>query len=448
MERPHEALVTLDNVTKTYALFDSKLQRAANAILARSVPEHRQRRALSDISLTIGKGEMLGILGLNGAGKSTLLQVITGVLKPSSGTVDVTGHISALLELGAGFNPEWTGRENARFSLQISGIDASRIDPLIDEIEAFADVGIYFDQPVRTYSSGMFVRVAFAAAIMVDPEILIVDEALAVGDARFQNKCYNRISELREKGTTIILVTHSMDAVIAFCDRAIVLEGGTLTFDGTPKDAAGYYMGLLYGHAREDVSDEVEEPALPSGESALLPDAAPDTAENFEQLFEELAKVPQAQRGFINPEGKRVGTGNAKIEDIAFLANGKLCPSGAINSGDLVEVILRVRAREDIEEPAIGVKIKSVDDVQIDLSASNMQGISHGPLKKGETGYYKVSWRARLAGGDYFVDLGFAEVQIGTHRTDDWRISIVQFSVAATPHHLGPAHLAIRMTGQ
>ena len=213
---------------------------------------HSPFHALHDVSFEVQPGEHLGILGINGAGKSTLLQILTGVLSPTSGEVHVRGRVAALLELGAGFNPQLTGRENVTFQLQLHNLPEREIKKKIDEVEAFADVDEFFDQPMKIYSSGMYVRVAFASAILTDPDILIIDEALAVGDARFQKKCYDQFNALKGRGTTVILVTHDIFGAKAHCSRLLLLHHGQLLANGDPEDVVTQYMQILYPSAVKD----------------------------------------------------------------------------------------------------------------------------------------------------------------------------------------------------
>ena len=218
------------------------LPRLSQRLQASARRQMHRHEALHDIGFELHKGEALGIIGLNGSGKSTLLQIIAGVLAPTSGTVETHGRIAALLELGSGFNPELTGRENIYINGAILGLARSRIDELLDEIIAFADIGDYIDQPVKTYSSGMGVRLAFAVQVHVEPDILIVDEALAVGDAAFQAKALARIDEILARGTTLLFVGHDLNAVRAFCHRAMLLEKGRIVDSGTPDDVVVAYM--------------------------------------------------------------------------------------------------------------------------------------------------------------------------------------------------------------
>ena len=233
------------NLTKSYRLYNHSIDRLKESLHPRRKKYHHNFFALKDVSFQINEGETIGIIGRNGSGKSTLLKIIAGVLTPTSGILEVRGRVSALLELGIGFNPEMTGLENIYFSGTIMGFDRAVIENKIDDIVAFADIGEFIYQPVKTYSSGMFVRLAFAVAINVDPDILIVDEALSVGDISFQAKCYQRFNKFKEEGKTIIFVTHSLDLVVSYCNRGIVLDGGKIIVDTDPKTAVDAYKQLM-----------------------------------------------------------------------------------------------------------------------------------------------------------------------------------------------------------
>lgn len=252
--------IRLESISKCYRIFQNPQDRFKQALLDRfqgvigrksASPLYREHWALRDVSFELRPGEAVGILGRNGAGKSTLLQVIVGTLEPTAGSVKTSGRITALLELGSGFNPEFTGRENVFLNAQILGL--SREDALVrfDDIASFADIGDFIDQPVKTYSSGMMMRLAFAVQTVLDPDILIVDEALSVGDAKFQDKCFRKLRNLRENGTTILFVSHDINAVTSFCDRAMLLDAGKLVSSGVPIDVSKTYLELLYGPPKE-----------------------------------------------------------------------------------------------------------------------------------------------------------------------------------------------------
>ena len=243
-----DVAISVTNVSKKFRLFASPSARLAEALHPFRKAYHHEFWALRDISFTVNRGEVLGILGQNGSGKSTLLQIICSVMQATKGDVQAHGRISALLELGAGFNPDFTGRQNVMLNGSIMGFTRKEMQRRMPEIEAFADIGEFFDQPVKTYSSGMSVRAAFAAAIHIDPEILIVDEALAVGDAKFQHKCYARIEDFKARNKTIILVTHDVGQITAHCDRAILLSKGRLVLDGRPRDVVDRYIETIFAH--------------------------------------------------------------------------------------------------------------------------------------------------------------------------------------------------------
>lgn len=259
--------VSVSGISKCYQVYATPHDRLKQFLLPRLArATFRQPRryfkefwALRNISFDVRRGETLGIIGRNGSGKSTLLQIICGTLSPTGGQVETTGRVGALLELGAGFNPEFTGRDNVYLNASILGLSQSEIDGAFDAIVSFADIGEYIDQPVKTYSSGMTVRLAFAVQANLSPDILIVDEALAVGDAKFQAKCFDHLARLKEQGTSILLVTHSSEQIVTHCSRAILIESGEILLSGEPRDVVNRYQDLLFGKssgARKNLSGE------------------------------------------------------------------------------------------------------------------------------------------------------------------------------------------------
>lgn len=237
--------VELRAISKHYNIYDRPIDRLKELLLRNTKCYHREFRALTDINLTFESGTMTALLGPNGCGKSTMLQIIAGVLQPTTGSVRVSGRVTAILELGAGFQTEYTGRENAILYGLILGISEAEMHARMDEIANFAEIGDFLDQPVKTYSSGMVVRLAYACATVVDPDILLVDEALAVGDIRFQNRCLEKVYELRCKGKTIIFVTHETSVVEWYCHRAVVMNGGRVIADGPVKEMLPLYKQLM-----------------------------------------------------------------------------------------------------------------------------------------------------------------------------------------------------------
>ena len=256
-------VISVKNISKVFRLYQKPQDRLKQMILPKfGRPESayfKSFTALNSVNLTLGRGETVGIVGRNGSGKSTLLQIICGTLTPTEGKVEVTGRIAALLELGAGFNPDFTGRENVYLNGAIIGLSREEIDARFEQIERFADIGQFIDQPTKSYSSGMYVRLAFSVAIHSDPDVLIIDEALSVGDDAFQRKCFARIEDMQSRGTTILFVSHSAQAVTELCDRAVLLDGGEVLMMSTPKEVIGQYQRLmnLTGEAAEAVRQDI-----------------------------------------------------------------------------------------------------------------------------------------------------------------------------------------------
>ena len=243
-------VITVNNLKKTYPLYKKKGDKIREALSLTGKRYHREFEALKGISFSVSKGECVGIIGLNGSGKSTLLKILTGVIKQTEGTAIVNGRISALLELGAGFNPEYTGLENIYLNALLMGFTREQTDKKLNQILQFADIGEFINQPVKIYSSGMFVRLAFAIAISVEPDVLIIDEALSVGDIFFQQKCFNKIRELSEKAT-VLIVSHDLNSITKFCKRLLVLNNGVLIFDGNSREAVVEYYKVKQGSILE-----------------------------------------------------------------------------------------------------------------------------------------------------------------------------------------------------
>lgn len=281
--------IKVTNLNKVYKLYDKPTLRFKEALSITKKQYHKDFVALNDISFEIKKGEMLGIIGKNGAGKSTVLKIITGVLTPTSGKVEINGKISALLELGAGFNPEYTGLENVYLNGTMIGFTREEMDNKIDDIISFADIGDFINQPVKTYSSGMFARLAFAVSINVEPDILIVDEALSVGDTRFQVKCIDKMRELQESGTTILFVTHAIEQIKRFCTRAIWIKNGEVVEDGEASQVVDLYDNFMkYGERKIEKVDNDEEFKVPESSDYLAVIQKVTINKNMFKSFEKL----------------------------------------------------------------------------------------------------------------------------------------------------------------
>ena len=304
--------IKVDQVSKVYHLYDRQRDRLKEALNLTKKKCYREHFALDKLDFEIKKGETVGIIGTNGSGKSTILKIITGVLNPTDGEVTVDGRISALLELGAGFNMEYSGIENVYLNGTMIGFTKQEIDARLQDILEFADIGDFVNQPVKTYSSGMFVRLAFAVAINIDPEILIVDEALSVGDVFFQSKCYHKFEEFKKMGKTILFVSHDLGSITKYCDRAILLNKGHKLFEGTPKEAVDMYKRVLVNQL-EDGED-----------GKMVWDQGVD-----KKLWR--SALP------INPEVLEYGSKKAEIVDFAFVdANGRY--SNVIEKGSEMTV--------------------------------------------------------------------------------------------------------------
>lgn len=285
-----EFAIAAHQLCKRYALFDRPSDRLKQLLLGRWKPYGREFHALQDVSFAIRPGEVVGLVGRNGAGKSTLLQLVCGTLEPSSGSLTVKGRVAALLELGAGFSPDFTGLENIYINAAILGLSRAQVDAQLDAILAFADIGDFIHQPVKTYSSGMFMRLAFAVATSVDPDILVIDEALSVGDGAFARKSFDRIMRLKDAGKTILFCSHSMYQVEALCSRALWIDGGRLRMDGTPADVTSAYTASLNADA-----------AAPTGQGRTLLPGAVAAGAGYGRIVEVVAQV----------DGERVPRGEA-----------------------------------------------------------------------------------------------------------------------------------------
>lgn len=298
--RSEEIVISVNHLTKRFRLFGHPGDRIKQFLSLGLRQYHRKFTALQDVSFEIRRGETIGIIGRNGSGKSTLLQLICGILKPTSGQVAVNGRVSALLELGAGFNPEFTGRENVYFQGSLMGIPRAQIGARFNEIAAFADIGEFMDQPVRVYSSGMFVRLAFSVAIHVDPDILVIDEALAVGDAAFQAKCIEKIHEMQSDGLTIILVAHASSMIASLCSRALLIDAGRLVRLGAPGDVLASYEESLVQVERRAVAEQRSHGVDLCIRSVRVADADGLTRNHFQQHEPLVVEVAITSERFVS----------------------------------------------------------------------------------------------------------------------------------------------------
>lgn len=376
-----QTAIKVRQVSKVYKLYDTPSARLKDALgLARN-KNYREHEALRGVNLEVKKGETVGIIGTNGSGKSTLLKIITGVISPTAGEVEVKGRISALLELGAGFNQEYTGIENVYLQGTMMGFSREEIAQKMDDILDFADIGAFVSQPVKTYSSGMFVRLAFAVAINIEPEILIVDEALSVGDVFFQAKCYRKFEEFKEMGRTILFVSHDLSSITKYCDRAVLLNKGVKVMEGTPKEAVDQYKMAL-----------VEQKEA----QRLLNTALWRPGGSGEKWRENIS---------INPETLEYGDKRAEIIDFAIVdETGKL--SNVIEKGTSFTIKMKVLFHDDVAEPIFAFTLKNLMGIELTGTNTMVEGQMVTPAGKGDERIISFTQKMALQGGEYLLSFG------------------------------------------
>ena len=386
--------ISVQDVTKIYRLYDKPIDRLLEAMSITKKTYHKKFFALDKISFEIEKGTTVGIIGTNGSGKSTILKIITGVLNPSSGSVEVDGNISALLELGAGFNMDYTGIENIYMNGTMMGFSREEMEKKLPEILEFADIGDFVHQPVKTYSSGMFVRLAFALAINVEPEILIVDEALSVGDVFFQAKCYKKMEEIRQKGTTILMVTHDMGSVIKYCDKVILLNRGSFVAEGKAGEIVDLYKKILAN--RFEIEEEVEEDKLPVEAKVA----------NTGKLMKESLS--------INPSVTEYGDGRAKIYDLGLIdSKGEI--SNLLIKGEEFTIKERIRFFADIKQPIFTYTIKDKKGTELSGTNTMFELTDIEEVHAGDS--YDIEFRQKmnLQGGEYLISMSCTGFENGQH---------------------------------
>ena len=380
-----DTVIEIKNITKIYNLYNKPSDRLKEALFSRK-SRHTEFAALNDVSFDVCKGEILGIIGKNGSGKSTILKIITNVLTPTSGECIVKGKIAALLELGAGFNMEYTGIENIYLNGQMIGFSKEEMDKKLQDIIDFADIGEHIYQPVKTYSSGMFARLAFSVAISVDPDILIVDEALSVGDVFFQNKCYRRFEEFRDKGKTILFVTHDMGSVIRYCNRCVLLNAGKKVGEGKPQEMVDLYKRIMVGQWNEN-----EE------KNSTISNSIDSTNVNVNRLWKEQIST--------NPDMEVYGDGRAEIIDFGiFSDSGNI--GNNVYKGDYYTVKMKVRINDDNLNPIFAFKLRDVKGTELTGTNTMLEDIDTSHCKNGDIVTISFRQKQYLQPGQYLVSLG------------------------------------------
>lgn len=381
--------IQVQGLGKAYRQYKHRWGRLAEWFLPGNAVRHQHKWVLQDINFEVQAGEAVGIIGINGAGKSTLLKLITGTTQPTTGSVSMTGRVAAMLELGMGFHPDFTGRQNAHMAAQLLGISVEDITRLMPDIEAFAEIGHYIDQPVRVYSSGMQMRLAFSVATAIRPDILIVDEALSVGDAYFQHKSFDRIREFRKLGTTLLIVSHDKGAIQSICDRAILLNAGRLAMEGSPEAVMDFYNAMLADHQNQKISQTVQ------------------------------------QDGSIQTIS---GTGQASIESATLTdPNGQLVE--VVELGQPVRLIVNAKAGQDLPELVLGFMIKDRLGQPIFGTNSHHCRQPLRDIKAGQQIQYVFDFNADLGPGHYSMALALHTRDTHIENNYEWRDQALLFQI-------------------
>ena len=371
--------INVDNVSKIYRLYNKPSDRLKEALGFSKKKLYQEHYALNNVSFEVRKGETVGIIGTNGSGKSTILKIITGVLNPTQGNVSIQGRISALLELGAGFNMEYTGIENIYLNGTMMGFSEEEINAKMDDILSFADIGDFVHQPVKTYSSGMFVRLAFAVAINIDPEILIVDEAVSVGDVFFQVKCYHKFEEFKKMGKTILFVSHDLGSISKYCDRVILLNKGVKEAEGKPKEIVDLYKQLM---AQNDAPTDVPKTVVENNQQGM-----------WKQYLNN------------NPKFQDYGEKHGEIVDYAIIdETGKITSN--IQKNTEFTIKMKVRFHKELQEPIFAFTIKDLQGTEVTGTNTMYEDIPVGPVKAGEERVIEFKQNMNLQGRDYMLSLG------------------------------------------
>lgn len=411
MDMDQNIAIQVTDVEKVYKLYEKPSDRLKDALGLGRKCHHTRHHALKGISMTIRQGECVGIIGTNGSGKSTILKIITGVVNPTKGSVTVNGRISALLELGAGFNMEYNGIENIYLNGTMIGFSEKEIDEKLDAILEFADIGEYVYQPVKTYSSGMFVRLAFAVAINIDPEILIVDEALSVGDVFFQAKCYHKFEEFKEMGKTIVFVSHDLSSISKYCDRVVLLNQGEKLGEGEPKKMIDTYKQVLVGQyvAPESGEDrllddeQLREMAAKGVDGSKHPVAGGKTAAG--ETVTAAADVSPGSGTAENPELLEYGSKKAVITEY-YITDDKETRTSAVLKGSKFTIHMKVQMMEKLPAPIFAFTIKNVRGTEITGTNTMFEKAFLEPVEAGEAKEVTFTQQMDLQGGDYLLSLG------------------------------------------
>ena len=459
-EQDNKYAIDVAEVTKVYRLYEKPIDRLKESMSISHKNYHRDFYALNQLSFRVRKGETVGIIGTNGSGKSTILKIITGVLTPTTGEVKVDGKISALLELGAGFNMDYTGIENIDMNGTMMGYTKKEMDAKLQDILEFAEIGDFVYQPVKTYSSGMFVRLAFALAINVDPEILIVDEALSVGDVFFQSKCYRRMEEIRQKGTTILMVTHDMGSIIKYCDRVVLLNKGEFIAEGPAGRVVDMYKKILAGQLAELERERQQKESL-TGEigqedagSGVLTGAGTEETETAGSRAGAGTKSGGVEMsdfsGGMGLEGSRLmkdqltinydrteyGDGRAEIVDLGlFDERGNI--TNLLLKGEMFTIKERIHFNTEIQSPIFTYTIKDKKGTELTGTNTMFEGAEIQPVKRGDEYVVEFTQKMTLQGGEYLLSMSCTGFEQGEHVVYHRLYNVTNITVISNKNTVG-----------
>ena len=448
--------IKIKDVTKLYKLYDKPTDRLKESLGLTKKQKYKEHYALHNVSFNVKRGECVGIIGTNGAGKSTILKIITGVLNPTAGEVAIDGRISALLELGAGFNMEYTGIENVYLNGTMIGFSKEEIDAKLQDILDFADIGDFVHQPVKTYSSGMFVRLAFAVAINIDPEILIVDEALSVGDVFFQLKCFKKFEEFKKQGKTILFVSHDLSSIERYCDKAILMDHGRNVAEGRPIDIINKYKKIMTGMTVAEMEEQENlrkekieasdaeskkagaENSKSENESLVTSDVEGDSKNESAVTSDVRGDSFKRWRDYleVNPNLDEYGDGAAKLIDFGlFDEDGNITTT--ILKGSRFTIRSKVEFKEDVDDPIFTYTFKTVKGQDITGTNTMFEKVSVGKASKGEIYVASFEQEMNLQGGEYLLSMSCTSFVDGELVAHDRLYDVLNISVVSEKNTVG-----------
>lgn len=443
-----EKVIEIKDVTKTYKLYNKPSDRLRENFSITHKNYHRDHDALQGISLDVYKGECVGIIGTNGSGKSTLLKIVTGVVAPTSGTLEIKGKISALLELGAGFNQEYTGIENIYLNGTMVGFTKEEMDGKLQSIIDFADIGEFINQPVKTYSSGMFARLAFAVAINVDPDILIVDEALSVGDIFFQSKCYQKFMDLKEAGKTILFVSHDLGSIIKYCDRSLLIHHGKQIAVGKSSEIVDIYKKILVNQFDEKDVEKLLNKENPeendNKENSEHEDAVDEINETESLQTNELDGIWKNQM-LNNSNAVTYGNGVADIIDYAIIdEKGKL--NFSISKGSNFSIRMKIQFYQDVKQPIFAYTLKDVKGTEITGTNTMLEKQTIDQVKAGEIVTVNFDQNMCLQSGNYLLALGCTGFENGNFTVYSRLYDVCNLQVVSDHDTVGYVDMGTKVT--